>query len=360
MARWFEVKNISETEGEIRVYGEICKWAWEEFGETSAVTFTKELSILKNVKKINLRVNSPGGDVYEALAIYNELKRFSNENEIEVVAYIDGLAASAASFLILAAKKVIMGIGTTVMIHNPSVFLGRIGSDEMRKTADYLDKVRDNILDIYMTKCKLTREEVLNYMNAEKWFNANEAVEVGFADEIITYSQEVVENNIRELATSNCIEFFKNKEIFKSVQSKKEIQEVKMTLKELKEKHKGVLDEYRSEVLAEVQNSDYMKQATQAAMEAERKRIKALENIPVFNDKQKETIMKAKYEEPRDANEIIVEFYNSQASQAKAEIEKGEEEKAEAGLNNLSSDGITLEAKDEEAVLKAALEEYTK
>lgn len=360
MARWFEVKNISETEGEIRVYGEICKWAWEEFGETSAVTFTKELSILKNVKKINLRVNSPGGDVYEALAIYNELKRFSNENEIEVVAYIDGLAASAASFLILAAKKVIMGIGTTVMIHNPSVFLGRIGSDEMRKTADYLDKVRDNILDIYMTKCKLTREEILNYMNAEKWFNANEAVEVGFADEIITYSQEVVENNIRELATSNCIEFFKNKEIFKSVQSKKEIQEVKMTLKELKEKHKGVLDEYRSEVLAEVQNSDYMKQATQAAMEAERKRIKALENIPVFNDKQKETIMKAKYEEPRDANEIIVEFYNSQASQAKAEIEKGEEEKAEAGLNNLSSDGITLEAKDEEAVLKAALEEYTK
>ena len=360
MARWFEVKNISETEGEIRVYGEICKWAWEEFGETSAVTFTKELSSLKNVKKINLRVNSPGGDVYEALAIYNELKRFSSENEIEVVAYIDGLAASAASFLILAAKKVIMGIGTTVMIHNPSVFLGRIGSDEMRKTADYLDKVRDNILDIYMTKCKLTREEVLNYMNAEKWFNANEAVEVGFADEIITYSQEVVENNIRELATSNCIEFFKNKEIFKSVQSKKEIQEVKMTLKELKEKHKGVLDEYKSEVLAEVQNSDYMKQATQAAIEAERKRIKALENIPVFNDKQKETIMKAKYEEPRDANEIIVEFYNSQASQAKAEIEKGEEEKAEAGLNNLSSDGITLEAKDEEAVLKAALEEYTK
>lgn len=307
-----------------------------------------------------MRVNSPGGDVYEALAIYNELKRFSNENEIEVVAYIDGLAASAASFLILAAKKVIMGIGTTVMIHNPSVFLGRIGSDEMRKTADYLDKVRDNILDIYMTKCKLTREEILNYMNAEKWFNANEAVEVGFADEIITYSQEVVENNIRELATSNCIEFSKNKEIFKSVQSKKEIQEVKMTLKELKEKHKGVLDEYKSEVLAEVQNSDYMKQATQAAIEAERKRIKALENIPVFNDKQKETIMKAKYEEPRDANEIIVEFYNSQASQAKAEIEKGEEEKAEAGLNNLSSDGITLEAKDEEAVLKAALEEYTK
>lgn len=360
MARWFEVKNISETEGEIRIYAEICKWAWEEFGETSAVTFTKELSSLKNVKKINLRVNCPGGDVYEALAIYNELKRFSSENEIEVVAYIDGVAASAASFLILAANKIVMGIGTTVMIHNPSVFLGRIGSDEMRKTADYLDKVRDNILDIYMTKCKLTREEVLNYMNAEKWFSANEAVEAGFADEIITYSQEVVENNIKQLATSNCIEFFKNKEIFKSTKNKKDIQEVKMTLKELKEKHKGVLDEYKAEVLAETQNSDYMKQATQAAIEAERQRIKALENVPVFNDKQKETIMKAKYEEPRDANEIIVEFYNSQATQAKTEIEKEEKEKAEAGLNNLSSDGITLETKDEEAVLKAALEAYIK
>ena len=103
-----------------------------------------------------------------------------------------------------------------------------------------------------------------------------------------------------------------------------------------------------------------MKQATEAAIEAERKRIKALENIPVFNDKQKETIMRAKYEEPRDANEIIVEFYNSQASQARAEIEKVEEEKTTEGLNNLSSDGITLEAKDEEAVLKAALEAYIK
>lgn len=360
MARWFEVKNINETEGEIRVYGEICKWAWEEFGETSAVTFTRELSKLENVKKINLRVNSPGGDVYEALAIYNELKRFSSENEIEVVAYIDGLAASAASFLILAAKKIIMGMGTLLMIHNPSVFVGRIGSDEMRKTADYLDKVRDNILDIYMTKCKLTREEVSNYLNEEKWFDANEAVEAGFADEVITYSQEVIENNIKELATSNCIEFFKNKEVFKSTQNIKDIQEVKMTLKELKEKYKGVLDEYKTEILAETQNSGYMKQATEAAVEAERKRIKALENIPVFNDKQKETIMKAKYEEPRDANEIIVEFYNSQATQAKTEIEKEEGEKAEAGLNNLSSDGITLEAKDEEAVLKAALEAYIK
>lgn len=360
MARWFEVKNISETEGEIRVYGEICKWAWEELGETSAVIFTKELSSLKNVKKINLRVNSPGGDVYEALAIYNELKRFSSENEIEVVAYIDGLAASAASFLILAAKKIIMGMGTLLMIHNPSVFVGRVGSDEMRKTADYLDKVRDNILDIYMTKCKLTREEVSNYLNEEKWFDANEAVEAGFADEVITYSQEVIENNIKELATSNCIEFFKNKEVFKSTQNIKDIQEVKMTLKELKEKHKGVLDEYKAEVLAETQNSDYMKRATEAAVEAERKRMKALENIPVFNDKQKETIMKAKYEEPREANEIIVEFYNSQATQAKTEIDKVEEEKATEGLNNLSSDGVTLEAKDEEAVLKAALEAYIK
>ena len=133
-----------------------------------------------------------------------------------------------------------------------------------------------------------------------------------------------------------------------------------MTLKELREKHKGVLDEYKTEVLAEVQNSDYMKQATAAAVEAERKRIKALENIPVFNDKQKATIMKAKYEEPRDANEIMVEFYNSQATQAKTEIDKVEKEKATEGLNNLSSDGVTLEAKDEEAVLKAALEAYIK
>ena len=84
---FFEIKNISDDVGEIRVYGDICKWAWEEYGETSSVTFSKQLANLKNVKKLELKINSPGGDVFEAVAMYHERKRFAQGKE--VTAYID-------------------------------------------------------------------------------------------------------------------------------------------------------------------------------------------------------------------------------------------------------------------------------
>ena len=106
---FFEIKNLSENTAEIRIYGTITKWAWEEYGEISSANFAKELQKLKNVSHINLRVNSPGGDVFEASAIYNLLKDYAKTNNVEITGYIDGLAASAASFLVLCASKVVMG-----------------------------------------------------------------------------------------------------------------------------------------------------------------------------------------------------------------------------------------------------------
>ncbi|WP_339072664.1 ATP-dependent Clp protease proteolytic subunit [Fusobacterium animalis] len=74
---FFEIKNLSENIAEIRIYGTITKWAWEEYGEVSSANFAKELQKLKNISHINLRVNSPGGDVFEASAIYNLLKDYA-------------------------------------------------------------------------------------------------------------------------------------------------------------------------------------------------------------------------------------------------------------------------------------------
>ena len=182
--KFYEIKNLAEDTVEIRIYGVITKWAWEEYGEVSSANFAKELDKYKNVSKINLRINSPGGDVFEANAIYNLIKNFSKENDIEVVGYIDGLAASAASFLVLAASKIVMGLGTLFMIHDPWIYASG-NATALEKEIEKLNIVKEAILDIYMTKSNKTREEIADLMNKEKWFKPQEALEYGFVDEII-------------------------------------------------------------------------------------------------------------------------------------------------------------------------------
>ena len=197
--KFFEIKNLSENTVEIRIYGTITKWADKEYGQVSSASFAKELenyttsrSIIsatsgydyeeifreiaeeekelenyKNVSQINLRINSPGGDVFEASTIYNLLKDFAKVNNIQITGYIDGLAASAASFLVLCASKVVMGIGALFMIHNPLTYAYG-NTTELQKQIQLLDTVKESILDIYCTKSKLNREEIAEKMNNEK------------------------------------------------------------------------------------------------------------------------------------------------------------------------------------------------
>ena len=158
---------------------------------------------MKNISHINLRVNSPGGDVFEASAIYNLLKDYAKVNNIEITGYIDGLAASAASFLVLCATKVIMGTGALYMIHNP-LTSAYGNAEKLKKQIELLDTVKEAILDIYCTKSKLSREEISEKMNGEKWYRASEALEAGFVDEIVENdnSLENIKNISNDVADS--------------------------------------------------------------------------------------------------------------------------------------------------------------
>lgn len=135
-------------------------------------------------KDILLRVNSPGGDVFEGVAVSNVIKHAVAHGKHITVA-IDGLAASAASYMALTANKVIMNPGSSMMIHDP--FALCVGtSDDLRRTAKALDKTRSSIVDLYVLKTGRTPSEVTNAMNDETWFTAREAVEWGLADELGT------------------------------------------------------------------------------------------------------------------------------------------------------------------------------
>lgn len=133
-------------------------------------------------KDVLLRVNSPGGDVFEGVAVSNVIKHAVASGKHVTVA-IDGLAASAASYMALTANKVIMNPGSSMMIHDP--FALCVGtSEDLRKTANALDKTRSSIVDLYVLKTGRTPAEITNAMNEETWFTAREAVEWGLADEL--------------------------------------------------------------------------------------------------------------------------------------------------------------------------------
>jgi ATP-dependent Clp protease, protease subunit len=127
-------------------------------------------------KAVKLRINSPGGDCFDALATYNLLRSSGAKVEVEVL----GLAASAASLIAMAGDTVLMATGSMMMLHNP--WTAAVGnSNDLREAADRLDKVRQSFLDIYQSKSGRASEEVGSVMDDETWLTADEAVEFGFA-----------------------------------------------------------------------------------------------------------------------------------------------------------------------------------
>lgn len=170
---WFEIKAKSDDDlSEIWIYDEIGGWG------ISAKDFVKELSAIKS-KKIDMHINSPGGDVFDGAALYNEIKR----HPAEVTSYIDGIAASIASVIPLAGDKVYMAENALYMMHNPwGMVLGN--AEDMRKQADVLDKVRETMLSAYMNKSGQEKEDIIALLDEESWLTAEEAQEAGFIDEI--------------------------------------------------------------------------------------------------------------------------------------------------------------------------------
>lgn len=129
---------------------------------------------------VTVWINSPGGDCVAAAQIYNMLKDYKGN----VTVKIDGIAASAASVIAMAGAKVLMSPVSMLMIHNPmTVAMGNV--DEMQKAIEMLESVKDSIVNAYQLKTGMTRAKISHLMDAETWMDANKAVELGFADDIL-------------------------------------------------------------------------------------------------------------------------------------------------------------------------------
>lgn len=170
---------------EILIYGEIGAMYWYEDLGISAKTVRAQIDRAGDFSRVLMRINSPGGDAFEGIAIYNVIRALKKPVEV----CVDGLAASSASIIAMAGDAITMGPNTMMMIHN--AWTGCYGyASDMRKTADALDKISEAIAQTYVTRTAKTLEAVVALMDAETWMTAQECVAEGFATGIAAADSE--------------------------------------------------------------------------------------------------------------------------------------------------------------------------
>jgi ATP-dependent Clp protease, protease subunit len=180
LARWVDMPSAAASEDPqtITVYDVIGEDPWSGGGFSSK----KMAAILRNIgaKDVTVRINSPGGSVFEGFAIYNELRNHKAKVTVEIM----GIAASAASYIAMAGDEIRMGLGTFLMIHNSwGMVIGN--RNDLEEAMTVLEQIDNAQVDIFEARTGLSRSEILKYMDAETFFPASEAVAKGFADSLM-------------------------------------------------------------------------------------------------------------------------------------------------------------------------------
>lgn len=340
--KFWQIKNSSQEESELILYGDIMSYKpwWEDGNIITPDDFLDDMKTLTNKSKVTIRLNSCGGDVFAAQAIYAQLKTLAAFKEV----IIDGIAASAATIIAMAGDRIKISSGGLYMIHNPSITIwDSFESKDLEKFKSMLDTVKESIIEVYLTRTQLPREEISNLMDEETWMTGKQAVEKGFVDEVM-FENKI--NNVfsgRFLIANNImhdLSRFKNKpeiepidivEPINKVNQKKGVQA--MTLEELK-------NEY-PELIKELTNT-----ARNEGAKEERKRIKSIEQIS--NNISKELIEEAKYIEPIDAKELAFKALQNDSTNAKTFLNNLENDAIDSGAGDVTGTPGDLSEADED------------
>lgn len=173
-----------EPERDLDINGTIAEESWFD-DEITPEMFRQELFSSRG--RINLWINSPGGDCIAASRIYSMLMDYPDE----VIVIIDGIAASAASVIAMAGTKVLMAPTALMMIHNPAT--SAFGDyRDMNKAIDLLNEVKESIINAYQLKTGMSRTVISHLMDAETWMNANKAIEMKFVDGLLEDEKKTV------------------------------------------------------------------------------------------------------------------------------------------------------------------------
>lgn len=326
---WNLVKNEEEKTAELILYGSIG--SDEYWDDISDKVFKQDIENLGDVENITLHINSPGGSVFSAVAIANTLKN----HKAKVTANIDGLAASAATIITSACDTVRMPKNALFMIHNPITFAYG-NNQEMQKTVEMLDKIKNSIIETYLSKTKADKKTLSELMDNETWMDAETAKEYGFIDEIVDeeVGKEFVENKLIINNMAFDISKFKNFRKAKDtvIDNKKNTKEVKMTLEELKNQFPDLYDYVLNE-------------GKKIGKEEEKERLKAIDDIGVNN--YSDLIENAKYVNPISASELAINILKKQKEEKAQKLQNIKNESQDNFIPPVVNDGTTSGKKEE-------------
>lgn len=324
MKKFWQIRaSTDKKSADLLLYGYISETSW--WGdEVTPKQFAEDLKAVGDVDILNVYINSNGGDVFAGQAIHSQLKRHT----ARVVVHIDGLAASIASVVAMAGDEVIMPSNAMMMIHNPATWAGWSDARELRELAEVLDNVRKSLIAAYRDKTGLSDEEIIQLMDDETWFTAEEAVEKGFADRV-EQAQKVAAALRGDTLIVAGREFdigrfsrFPRERIAAVVQAPPEAPQkkgvtstVELTPETLKRDHVAVYEAVRAE-------------GYQAGIQAERARMQAIDEIALAGAEG--IVQKARYETGATAEQVALE------------IVKAEKVKAAAYLAGVSADAAAL------------------
>lgn len=310
---------------ELQLYGYIGEW-----DDVSSKEVVDELKKITS-SVINVKINSYGGAVFTAQAIFSSLVRHSATINV----FIDGIAASAATIIAMAGDKIVIPSNAMMMIHNPWTFaMG--DSEELRGVADAMDKVRDSIIAAYERKASIPREQIIQLMDEETWMSAEEAVSYGFADEVEA-SQKIAASLKNGVVSINNVSFDKSR--FKNMpenflEEEKEL--IHAPENEINEVEVVDLDGLKNKY-PELYNS-ILNQGRDEGINSERERIRSIEDtaVPGHN----ELLAKAKFDEPVSADEFARQILNAEKKSRQSFINNRNDDASELN-ENLSTENPT-------------------
>lgn len=362
--------TVNGKTAELTMYGQIVEsrpwWAEEDDQFITLTDFLKDLDSLKGAEIINIHLNSIGGDAYSSIAIHNRLRELQNAG-VEITCFVDGVAMSGGSLIMCACDTVKVNPSSIVMIHDCWTWiLDQANSSSLRKLADELDVLDNSQAEIYARKSGQSLEEIRSMMDETTYLTGREAVDYGFADEVMEDAEDpdiavsadhrflsVGGHRMRIAAMGKLPEKIRMvgpEETQEEPQEEAPVEEtvegggdaaednntpetsgrnggVMMTLEELRTSNPEVADALIAEARASVSHEE--------AVQAERERLQAIDALAGLFDA--EIVNAAKYMDPCTAQEMCYRAAQASVQQGRAYMAIAEADNQESGVDNVAA-----------------------
>lgn len=360
------VKNELDNTAEVNLYGEVVnnrpKDFWtDEVDDSMYIVlreFLDELNGLANFDKVTFRINSVGGDADAGKAIYNRIR----EMDAETTTIVDGLAASAASIIFMAGDNRQVNVGSQIMVHGASTLLiGYYNAADVKGALDMLKGYDNSLAEIYADRTGSTKEAMARMIQNTTWLSASDAVEKGFADEIVNSAEPVaakvsgaedliiVNGNplrlppdmmpaLRYRQTVPIDKVFRGKGSLNIDTNNIQRKETKiMNIEELKAQYPDLVDAIAKEA-SEAARAESEKVVADA-IQAERDRIKGIEEIQ-NRISDKALVQKAKFDTAMDAKELAFEAMKAEADINAKALDALDTDAKDSGVNDVTPDPV--------------------